>query len=44
MNLKLLFSITAFAIVVYLFTTATSISVNAEVGKDPNRFGIELQR
>ncbi|HMT95030.1 hypothetical protein [uncultured Thiothrix sp.] len=44
MNLKLLLSITAFAVVVYLLTTATNISVNAEVSKESNRFGIELQR
>lgn len=44
MNLKFVLLIAAFLAKIYLFITATSISVNAEVGKDSQRFGLELRR
>ena len=44
MDIKLSLLAGAFVVIIYLLITASSISMNAEVSKESNRFSIELQR
>ena len=44
MNLRTIGSVVIFVVVVYVVLTASSISLQAEIGADAQKIGIQLQK